>query len=113
MGWRDVPSGTSLNRTKGNPNSYPWGEQPQAADNAGGYPGFAEKNLRVPVDAKVTISQKCALRARKANSLLGCIRQNMAIKTREMIFPHYSSLLKPHLLCCVMFWDPQYKTDMD
>lgn len=46
---------------------------------------FAEKDLRVLVDIKMTRSQQCAPAAKKASSLLGFIRQSVASRSRKVI----------------------------
>jgi len=46
------------------------------------------------VDTKLNISQQHALGAKKARGTLGCIRQSIASKLREVILPLYSALVK-------------------
>ncbi|KAJ7396393.1 rna-directed dna polymerase from mobile element jockey-like [Pitangus sulphuratus] len=71
-----------------------------------------KKDLGVLVEKRLNISRQYVLAAQKANCIPGCIR-SVASRSREVILPIYSALVRPPpgVLCPAL--GPQHKKDID
>ncbi|RMC15266.1 hypothetical protein DUI87_07454 [Hirundo rustica rustica] len=56
---------------------------------------------------------QCVLGAKKDNGILRSIRKSIVSRSKKVILPLYLALVRLHLECCVQFWAPQDKRDME
>jgi len=68
--------------------------------------GPEENDLGILLDEKFNMSWQCALAAQKANHILGYIKRSVASRSREVILPLYSALVRPHPDYCVPALEP-------
>ncbi len=70
------------------------------------------KGLGVSVASSLKFSQQCKDAAGKANRILDFTNRNISFKTKDVILPLYTSLVRPHLEYAVHFWEPHHAKDI-
>lgn len=65
-----------------------------------------EEDLEVLVNDRLVMSQQRAFVIQKASIILRCVKKVMVSRFREVLFPLYCTLMRPHLGYCVQFWAP-------
>lgn len=69
--------------------------------------------LGVLVCEKFNMSRQHVLPAQKANLILGCIKQNMAHRLRELILSFFSAHLRLKLEYWIWLWSPHHRKALD
>ena len=67
---------------------------------------FMDKDVGILTKERFNMSWQYVLAAEKANPILGCIRKSVTSRSREVILPLNSALLRPHLEYSINSWGP-------
>jgi len=66
----------------------------------------------VIVSDDVKSGKQCSEAVKKANRILGMIKQNFTDRSRETIISLYKTLVRLHLEYCSAIWSPHYDKDI-
>ncbi len=70
------------------------------------------KDIGFMIASSLKFSQQCNDAAGKANRMMGLINRNFSFKTKDIILPLCTSLVKPHLEYAMQFWSPHHSKDI-
>ncbi|KAF7246710.1 RNA-directed DNA polymerase from mobile element jockey [Varanus komodoensis] len=71
-----------------------------------------ERDFGVLVDCRLNMSQQCDAVVKRVNATLGYIARSVASRTREVLLPLYTTLVRLQLEYCAQFWAPHYRKDI-
>uniref|UniRef100_H3A8L5 Reverse transcriptase domain-containing protein n=1 Tax=Latimeria chalumnae TaxID=7897 RepID=H3A8L5_LATCH len=72
-----------------------------------------EKDLGIIIDDGLGFSHHFNMAVSEANKMLGIIKRTITSRGMEVILPLYRALVRPHLECCVQFWSPRLRCDIE
>lgn len=70
-----------------------------------------KRDLGIVAQIDLIWSKQCVKVLSCGNKILGMLRLSFVFKTKEMLVQLYTSLVRPHLECCVHAWRPHLKKD--
>jgi hypothetical protein len=72
-----------------------------------------ERDLGVIISSNLKSTEQCIIAANKANKVLGMIRRNIKLKSKEIIVALYKALVRPRLEYCIQAWNPNLVKDIE
>ena len=65
-----------------------------------------EKDIGIIVSDDLKWEKHCSAAVSKSNRILGMIKRNFTDRSKEVIIPLYTSLIRRHLQYCCQLWNP-------
>ncbi|PKU42126.1 rna-directed dna polymerase from mobile element jockey-like [Limosa lapponica baueri] len=72
-----------------------------------------EKDLGVFVDKSMTMSQQMCPCGQEGQWSPGCLKRSVTSRSREVIFPLYFALVRPHLEHSIQLWASRFEKDKE
>ena len=77
------------------------------------FPRLTMKKTGITISNDLKPDKHCSDVVKKANKLVGFISRTFDYKSEKVILTLYNALVHPHLECCIQFWSPYYRKDIN
>ena len=72
-----------------------------------------QRDLGVLIDKNLKWKSQVEASFKRANSVIGFISRNFHYKSKDIMLPLYTSLVRPHMEFAVQFWSPHLRGDVN